>query len=470
MMRSGLRRRWMVDNLASIIVVITLSLSAFALAFGSYYYSTATYGLRTRARSASAFFSNYITASYNDYYNSALEFVAAFEEKNYLELQFINTSGKILISSYGLPAGDEPGTNDITQALQTKAISIWQGNAPNTGERIMAVSAPLYYGEGEVIGVLRYVTSLKNIDRQITIGIGIACAVGAAVLLLVIVSNLYFIRSIVNPIGEITAIARRIADGSYGVQIEKRYDDEIGVLVDTINNMSTKIDQSEKTETEFISSISHELRTPLTAIAGWGETLLSSEDPDPEEQKRGIEIIQREAERLSKLVENLLDFSRIQGGLFTLHVRMIDITAELEDTIYMYRSQLEKQGMEIDYFEDENVPLISGDPERLRQVFLNVLNNAARHGRSGNRISVTVTSDPNDVIIKVRDFGPGIPEDELPQVKWKFYKGSSKERGSGIGLAVCDEIVRLHKGELIIENAQGGGVLVTIKLPRKQKN
>ena len=234
-------------------------------------------------------------------------------------------------------------------------------------------------------------------------------------LLLVIVSNLYFIRSIVNPIGEITAIARRIADGSYGVQIEKRYDDEIGVLVDTINNMSTKIDQSEKTETEFISSISHELRTPLTAIAGWGETLLSSEDPDPEEQKRGIEIIQREAERLSKLVENLLDFSRIQGGLFTLHVRMIDITAELEDTIYMYRSQLEKQGMEIDYFEDENVPLISGDPERLRQVFLNVLNNAARHGRSGNRISVTVTSDPNDVIIKVRDFGPGIPEDELPQ-------------------------------------------------------
>ena len=188
--------------------------------------------------------------------------------------------------------------------------------------------------------------------------------------------------------------------------------------------------------------------------------------PDRSEEHQ---IIQREAERLSKLVENLLDFSD-QGGLFTLHVRMIDITAELEDTIYMYRSQLEKQGMEIDYFEDENVPLISGDPERLRQVFLNVLNNAARHGRSGNRISVTVTSDPNDVIIKVRDFGPGIPEDELPQVKWKFYKGSSKERGSGIGLAVCDEIVRLHKGELIIENAQGGGVLVTIKLPRKQKN
>ena len=164
MMRSGLRRRWMVDNLASIIVVITLSLSAFALAFGSYYYSTATYGLRTRARSASAFFSNYITASYNDYYNSALEFVAAFEEKNYLELQFINTSGKILISSYGLPAGDEPGTNDITQALQTSDQYL-AGERLNTGERIMAVSAPLYYGEGGYRPA--HVTSLKNIDRRI---------------------------------------------------------------------------------------------------------------------------------------------------------------------------------------------------------------------------------------------------------------------------------------------------------------
>ncbi len=466
MKRTGLRQRWMVDSLAAILVVVMLALSAFALAFGSYYYSTATYGLRTRARSASAFFSNYITASYNEYYSSARVFVGSFEEKNNLELQFINTSGKILISSYGLPAGDEPGTSDITKALQKKEISIFQGNAPNTNERIMAVSAPLFYGEGEVIGVLRYVTSLANIDRQISIGIGIACAVGFSVLLLVIISNMYFIRSIINPMSEITMTARRIADGSYGVQIEKQFDDEIGLLVDTINGMSIKIDQFEKTETEFISSVSHELRTPLTAIAGWGETLLADEDFDPEEHRRGIEIILREAVRLSKLVENLLDFSKIQGGHFTLHVERMDITAELEDTIYMYRSQLEKQGMEIDYFEDENVPQINGDPERLRQVFLNILNNAAKYGRSGKSISVTVTSNESSVLVKFRDHGPGIPEDELPQVKWKFYKGSSKERGSGIGLAVCDEIVRLHKGELTIENAQGGGALVTITLPR----
>jgi len=453
-----------VDRLAIILLVVALALGAFALVFGSYYYTTAMSGLRTRARSASNFFSNYITVSYNEYYNSAMEFVAAFEEKNNLELQFINTSGKIMISSYGLPAGDMPGTADISDAVSKGEISVWQGRSPSTGERIMAVSAPLFYGEGQIIGVMRYVTSLKNIDSQIMGGVALASAVGAVMLILVILSNVYFIRSIVNPISEITATARRIADGSYGVQIQRHYDDEIGLLVDTINEMSTRIDQSEKTENEFISSVSHELRTPLTAITGWAETILGDGAIDPV-QKRGVEIIMREANRLSKLVETLLDFSRMQGGHFTIHVEQMDVTGELEDTIYMYRSQLEQMGMEIDYFQDENIPMITGDPERLRQVFLNILNNAAKYGRSGNRISVTATSDEHNVIVKIRDYGPGIPPDELPQVKGKFYKGSSKERGSGIGLAVCDEIVRLHKGELIIENAQGGGVLVTVKLP-----
>ena len=256
-----------------------------------------------------------------------------------------------------------------------------------------------------------------------------------------------------------------IVAGSYGVQIEKHYNDEIGILADTINDMSAKIDQAEKTETEFISSVSHELRTPLTAISGWSETLMNDPTFDPAMKRRGLEIIMSEANRLTKMVEELLDFSRLQGGHFTIHVEKTDLAAELEDTIYMYRQELQKQDMEIDYFQDEYVPMINGDPERLRQVFLNILNNASKYAKSGKRISVTLTSQDDKVIVRIRDFGPGIPEDELPQVKWKFYKGSSKERGSGIGLAVCDEIIRLHNGELTVENAEGGGVVVTVYLP-----
>ena len=113
----------------------------------------------------------------------------------------------------------------------------------------------------------------------------------------------------------------------------------------------------------------------------------------------------------------------------------------------------------------EDLALIKGDPERLKQVFCNVLDNAAKHGGSGRRISTSVTREINDAVVRVRDYGPGIPEAELPFIKQKFYKGSSKARGSGIGLAVCDEIVKLHNGTFTIENAVGGGAIVTIRLP-----
>ena len=283
---------------------------------------------------------------------------------------------------------------------------------------------------------------------------------------LVYFSNLYFVRSIVEPLASITDTARLIADGSYGVQIEKKYDDEIGELTDTINNMSMKIRQSEKTQSEFISSVSHELRTPLTAITGWAETIQSGELRDAKAVKKGMDIIVSEARRLTNMVEELLEFSRMSDGRFTLSVELMDLKAELEDAVYTYREFFRREGIELNYQDcpEEMVP-ISGDPERLRQVFCNLLDNAAKHGGSGKRIDVTLVQNGESASIFIRDYGPGIPEEELPHVKYKFYKGSSKARGSGIGLAVCEEIVTRHEGVLEIGNAQGGGCQVTVTLP-----
>ena len=157
----------------------------------------------------------------------------------------------------------------------------------------------------------------------------------------------FFIRSIIEPVTEITATAKRIAAGSYGVQIPKHYDDEIGELADTINDMSVKIGQSEKTQSEFMSSVSHELRTPLTAISGWGETLLSSGNLEPE-TRRGMLIILREAKRLTGMVEELLEFTRMQDGRFTLTVEKADLLAEFEDPVFMYGSRLKQEGIALD--------------------------------------------------------------------------------------------------------------------------
>ena len=135
----------------------------------------------------------------------------------------------------------------------------------------------------------------------------------------------------------------------------------------------------------------------------------------------------------------------------------------------MYSSRVSQEGLKLVYLDDDNeIPEITCDPERLRQVFLNILDNAAKHGAEGGRIEASIRYEHSQVIVQIRDFGPGIPEDELSLVKRKFFKGSSKARGTGIGLAVCEEIVTMHGGLLDLSNADGGGTLVTVTLPATQ--
>ena len=462
---TGIQKRWLLNNVSILMAIVFIVVIAYSVSIYVYYYNNMQDNLVSKARTTTDFFSNYLGQSYNEFYQSCVTFAQTFEDSNRMELQFIKTSGRLVASSYGQWSGQAPGTPEIQQAVSTQQIQTYIGSDPDTGERIMAVSSPMIYTNGDVIGILRYVTSLQPVDREILKNALFAIAVGVALIAMILLISRYFISTIVRPVTEITATAKRIANGSYGVQIPKQFDDEIGELVDTINDMSTKIAQTEKMQSEFISSVSHELRTPLTAISGWGETLLADEG-DPEENRKGIQIILRETHRLIGMVEELLEFTRIQDGRFTLNVRTCDIRSEFEDTVFMYGSRLRQEGIELEYLEnDSDIPEIPCDAERLRQVFLNILDNAVKHGGTGKKITAEILRQEQEILIRIRDFGPGIPEAELPYVKQKFYKGSSKARGSGIGLAVCDEIVTLHNGKLEIANAEGGGTCVSIRLP-----
>lgn len=460
---TGIRKRWMVNSISVVLFIVLLAVAAFSAAMGSYYYSTLSESLKQKAENAISSFDYYRTEA--EYYDNARAVVAGEPNSDKLEVEYLDADGQIRFSSSDLTAFRSPGTPDIAEAISMKRTKVWIGADPSTGEHIMAASSPLMI-DGEVVGVMRYVTSLNKVDKQIIIIVAIALGIGLGILGMVYFSNLYFIRSIVDPVAGITETAKRIAAGSYGVQIEKRYDDEIGALTDTINDMSLKINQSEKMKNEFISSVSHELRTPLTAINGWAETIMNGEVRDAGDVKKGMGIIVSEARRLTNMVEELLEFSRIQDGRFTLSVEPMDIKAELEDAVYTYREFFRREGIELNHFDcEEEFPPIAGDPERLRQVFCNLLDNAAKHGGSGKRIDTAIARDEDQVVITIRDYGPGIPAEELPHVKYKFYKGSSKARGSGIGLAVCDEIITRHEGTLDIDNAEGGGCIVTIHLP-----
>ncbi len=468
-MVTGLRRRWLINTLCVVLPLAIVCVFAVTASFAAYYYSGMESDLRYRAATTTNFFAENMNVNYNAYYQSCAKYAQTYADRNSIELQFINAQGRLVASSYGPWAGESPRTSEIAAAMSTRTQRAFIGTDEHTAEHIMAVSSPVIHSSGEVIGVLRFVTSTRVMNMQIIFIAMIALSFFTMFVLIIVLLTNYYIKTILVPMADINEKAQKIAAGSYGIQIVTKYDDEIGELAETINEMSLKISQNEQIQTDFISSLSHELRTPLTAITGWGETLLSQDSMEPDETRRGMEIILRESKRLTEMVLGLLEFSRIEGDRMTLNVEECDIRSEFEDTVFMYGSRLKQEGIDLNYIDtDQDIPEIPCDAKRMRQVFLNILDNAAKHGGTGKTIDASIGCTDVAVVIRIRDYGPGIPEDELPLVKKKFYKGSSKARGTGIGLAVCDEIVTMHSGRLDLANAPGGGTQVSIVLPLVQ--
>ena len=464
----GLRRRWLLNTVAIICVLGLICVFTITAVISANHYASLEKELRNKAETTAALFADFSGESSKDLCQSCITYTQGLHLADTMQLQFICIEDKTAVSSNGLPMDKVPDTQDVSDAMEHGRISVFSGTDPILEERVMSVSIPVTEKSGTIVGVFRYISTTRETDNKIAMAGAISIIALIVVLVAVLISGNYFIHTILLPLRQIIEKARRITSGSYGIQIQTRYDDEVGELAQSINEMSLKISENEKMQTDFISSLSHELRTPLTAITGWSETILGDEDLD-ENTARGVKIIHREAARMTEMVVELLDFTRIQDGRMTLNMELADIRGEFEDTIYMYGSRLSQEGISLEYEEDDaEIPEVSCDPKRLRQVFLNILDNAAKHGGEGKKIQAGISFDDDHVVVRIRDFGCGIPEDELPLVKKKFYKGSSKARGSGIGLAVCDEIVQLHGGTLILENAQGGGTLATIRIPASQ--
>ena len=279
----------------------------------------------------------------------------------------------------------------------------------------------------------------------------------------IILANSLFIRSIVAPVLQINQLAQTIKSGQYGARLDVAFNDEIGELCETLNGMSAELARMEQVKNDFISSVSHELRTPLTAIKGWTETLMDEDDAAL--RSAGLRIVQKETGRLNQMVEELLDFSRMESGRLRLNTEPVDLRGELYDSVFIYRDMLAQEGLRVEYTEPEMPVVVNADRNRMKQVFLNVIDNAGKYGRDGDRVEVSMAAEDGICVVHIRDFGQGIPAEELPRVKEKFFKGSAKGRGTGIGLAVCNEIVELHGGTLEVSSTYGEGTDVCIRLP-----
>ncbi len=465
----GITKRWATNTLLITALILLVLLSVCVVFVVSYYRNYVTNYLSGYANeSVTTFFSPYVGGSDEIFDQKAKEFVDSFADKSRMEVQVVNRKGTVSFSSSGFGVSETVNDmDDVKEALESSSgISKWSGFNSN-GEHIMAVSMILPRVDGEFSGAVRFITSLRAIDRQIIGLIVLILIVYFIALFFVALSGIFFIQTIVTPVRKINDAARQFAEGDFDVRIESdgRADDEITELADSINGMIAEVAATDKLKNDFISTVSHELRTPLTAIKGWGEMLKELDGEDREISRRGTEVIINESERLSKLVEELLDFSRIQSGSMTLRLEKIDVLAELDEAIFVFKERSKRDGIELTYSVPEIPAPMMADPNRIKQVFVNILDNAFKYSEQGGRVNVEATVDDGTLVINFADNGCGIAEEDLPNIKKKFYKANLQVRGSGIGLAVVDEIVKLHNGVLEINSEINVGTTVTVVFP-----
>ncbi len=465
MAKKSITKRWIINNLGVIILALLVIEMIVVYAVHSYFYSSAKQYLVSKINAVVSVLSIHSQDNASNFSAEMRNTLENFNEKDKIELMAINSKGRIVLTSSGFSPDDDSVMPDYEDAM-VKGEGSWTGRL-SSGEKILAVSVPISSFNSEFNSV-RMVTSLTEIDNTIKgyiIAVSVICS---AIILIIVVTGLYFAGSIVRPIRQISGIARKFAMGDFSVRIQNNSDDEIGDLCTAINHMADELSNAEAMKNEFISSVSHELRTPLTAIKGWAETMMVDGGENPDTMKKGIGVIVNETERLSQMVEELLDFSRMQNGHFSLQSATMDILAELGDAVLIYSDKARRDNITIIYDEPEMLPFVFGDKNRIRQVFINIIDNAVKYSSAGDTVTIKAAEKDNNIIVSVSDTGCGIKETDLAKVKTKFYKANHTRRGSGIGLAVADEIISLHGGSLDISSkGEGLGTTVTITLPAK---
>ncbi len=460
--RHSIAQHWIRNSLGVVVIILLIIEILLVLVVRNYYYSaskqyvTSKMNIVTNAIKQS---SENAATNYNSEIRSVVE---KFDDKDKIELMAIKIDGTIDITSSGFSPDQITNMVDYELAKEDASGMSAQIFKLATGEKVLAITSVIS-PRGCEYEAVRMVSSMKAIDNQIFVIFIIISCVVAGIILLMFFSGKFFIKSIVYPVIQIGQITRKFATGDFSERIEKSSDDEIGELCDSINYMASELSASESMKNEFISSVSHELRTPLTAIKGWSETLSTIDDE--ETYKKGMRVITSETERLSQMVEELLDFSRIQDNRLTLVKDTIDILAELGETVLIYQERARALGITLDYYEPEMLPFVYGDKNRLRQVFINIVDNAIKYSDKGDTVLVEAYEENNEICISISDTGIGISQDDLPKIKTKFFKANHTRRGSGIGLAVANEIVQRHGGEMLIDSKQDVGTTVMITLP-----
>ncbi|OXZ28008.1 two-component sensor histidine kinase [Finegoldia magna] len=445
--------------LTSITAIILVIFSIYATKF--YYYSTMEGVLNNEIRYSTNLYSSYMA----DY---ELDEVIA-EDKNQFyrqtdcQVQILDNNQVVVFDSIASPnLGEKIETSDVVSAINGQS-GRYTGKVSYSDSNIISVSVPLE-SRGKQVGVLRYISSLKEIDRAIRVKSVSFALFGFLVILFSILLSKILTKSIIKPINSLAKTAERMAKGDMEVRAKENDTDEIGRLGMTLNLLTDNINKKEQLKNEFISSVSHELRTPLTSIKGWAKTL--KYDPsDLETTTMGIDIIDSECDRLTNMVEELLDFSRFTSGRISIIKRKQNLIELAEHIKNQLLPKVRSKGIDLILNYESPELIATFDEDRIKQVFINILDNAIKFTPEKGTIIINIEKTEKFAEVSIIDTGIGISFEEIELVTGKFYKGSNSNSHVGLGLSICEEIVKLHKGELMIKSKLDEGTTVSFTLP-----
>ncbi len=456
----GIRLRLIVIFMLVIVITVTILEAFLIYTVKQNYYGSLEGSLTNQIRISADFYSKYFADA--TLQENVLNNVDAFWKQSNAQVEIVDKSGAVIMDSLGvIPLADTP-SEDIQDALKGKTGK-WIGSFHS--EKVMAVAHPLK-ADNEIVGALRFITSLREVDQDVHKMAYVFIAIGIAVIIVAGLISVFLGNTIIVPLQEVTAAAQKMAAGNFKVRSRKEREDEIGKLSDTLNYMAEEITQRDRLKNEFITSISHELRTPLTSIMGWAITLQNDRFQNKDMLNDGLGIIAKESERLTLMVEELLDFSKFISGQITLQQEEVNLALLMDEIKIQLTPRAVRENIAFRVHCPDDLPPLAADVNRLKQLFINILDNAFNFTPAGGQVNFSVQSGSEGLQFCVADTGCGIPADELPHVKDKFYKGKSSRSKNGIGLSICQEIVELMGGSLEITSELNQGTKVYVQIPK----
>jgi len=459
----SIRSKLTISYLFIIIIIISFFGIISITLFNKYYIYNITDILATQGNSFAHFFDSYVEADIN---TIGQDVAKKLSLDTNAQVQILNMEGMLLGDSSvsGKPITAKIMAPDVLQAISGNE-GVYLEKTKN--EDIIHVSIPVK-SKLNYVAVLRLSSSLLEVHKMIYSLILFFIIVLMFSSILALLIGIFIAKNLTKPINLVKDATSKMAKGDFKTRAKKISNDEIGILADSFNKMAEDLGRLNEMKNEFISNISHELRTPLTSIKGFAITAMDK--TKDKEICEYLEIIDKESDRLAHLVDELLDFSRMELDNIKLNFEDLSLNELLNETILLLKPISKNYQIEIVYEQSDCEANIEGDKNRLKQVLVNIIDNGFKASASGSILKIVLYCDENNGVIKISDQGKGISPEELQYIFNKFYRGkNAKYSGTGIGLSIAKKIIEMHNGNIEVRSELNKGSDFIIKIPLKNK-